>query len=144
MRAEWFNQVIATDASTEGLGVVAARHPASELLSGDLSAIACVDWRTIISYQWRDTEHINVLELRALSTAVRWALSSPTSIGRRLFLLSDSLVVIGAVNKGRSSSQQLLRRLRFLSALLLASGMRLFLRWLPSELNPADGPSREF
>jgi hypothetical protein len=114
------------------------------LAAAELSMIADINWRTIVSSPWRDAEHINVLELRALSTALRWTLSRPSSIGQRLLLFSDSMVVIGAVNKGRSSSQQLLRRLRFLSALLMASGIRLFLRWLPSEINPADGPSRAF
>src|SRR4051812_22284814 len=88
-----------------------------------------------------DAEHINVLEARALSTAVRWVLSHPLSMGRRLLALSDSQVVIGAVNKGRSSSQQLLRCLRGVSALLLASGVRLVLQWVPSASNPADEPS---
>jgi hypothetical protein len=46
------------------------------------------------------------------------------------------------LRKGRSSSPLLLRRLRAISAWLLASGLRLLLYWTPSEDNPADEPSR--
>jgi hypothetical protein len=77
--------------------------------------------------------------------AVSWYLSlSQSSSHHRVALLTDSMVVAGAVTKGRSSSPDLLRRLRSLAALQLASGLRLFLRWIPSASNPADGPSRFF
>jgi hypothetical protein len=99
-------------------------------------------WRTIVSSAWRREEHINCLELRALNTAVRWTLSFPDSIRSRLVVLTDSMVVLGAVTKGRSSSPDLLRRLRSLSSLLLASGLTLSLCWVPTHLNPADEPSR--
>lgn len=100
-------------------------------------------WGIIAASRWRDNnEHINSLELRAAATAVRWSLSYPSSLGRKLFLFSDSQVAIGSLSKGRSSSPLLLRRLRAISASLLASGLRLLLYWIPSELNPADEPSR--
>jgi hypothetical protein len=99
-------------------------------------------WSTIVSSRWSQREHINVLELRALTTAIRWALSHPHSLARRLLLFSDSSVVVFSVSKGRSSSFQILRRLRYLSAMVLAAGLQLFVRWLPSSSNPADGPSR--
>jgi hypothetical protein len=69
-------------------------------------------------------------------------MSFRSAVGKRVLVLSDSQVVIGAVTKGRSSSPQLLRRLRTVSALVLAGGIRLSVRWVPSEFNPADGPSR--
>ena len=102
-------------------------------------------WRTIVSAPWRAADdHINVLELRAVSTAVRWALSSPASIRTRVLLLSDSTVCVFSLLKGRSSSPLLRPRLRGISALLLAAGVTLMPRWVPSALNPADGPSRRF
>jgi ribonuclease HI len=101
-------------------------------------------WHTVAASRWRKEEHINVLELRALCTALRWVLSFRSAIGKRVLVLSDSQVVVGAVMKGRSSSPQLLRRLRALSALVLAGGVRLSVRWVRSELNPADEPSRRF
>jgi hypothetical protein len=99
-------------------------------------------WASIVSHEWRRHEHINVLELRALRTAVQWAISNRFSCRRRLLALSDSSVVVGAASKGRSSSSPLNRRLRSLAALLLASGIQLSVCWLPSGSNPADRPSR--
>lgn len=146
--AQWFERVVASDASSVGLGVVATSHEppiphAAVVLPDEAAAVAqSCDWHTIVSSRWRKEEHINVLELRALSTAVRWVMSFRSAVGKRVLVLSDSQVVVGAVTKGRSSSPQLLRRLRTLSALLLAGGVRLSLCWVPSELNPADEPSR--
>jgi len=150
MDMPWFDRLVATDASTDGLGVVAARVP-HDRITGVASLPPVSDappsttdcrWSTIVSSPWREPEHINVLEIRAISTAVRWALSSPASIRRRLVVLCDSQVAVFAISKGRSSSFQILRRLRYLSALVLASGMQLLLRWIPSAANPADGASR--
>jgi hypothetical protein len=132
---------VAVDASSVGLGVVTARLPPGDVCPHVLSP-ADFSWSTIVSTPWRESEHINSLELRAISTAVRWALKSPDSIASRLIVFSDSQVAVFSSNKGRSSSHLLLRRLRPLAACLLSSGLRLLLRWIPSEDNPADGPSR--
>ena len=133
------------------MGIVAASLPASQtssLASGPpvSDPPPSIDhvrhWATLVSSPWSAPEHINVLELRSVSTAVRWALSSPHSIGHRLLCLSDSQVVVFAISKGRSSSFELLRRLRYLSSLVLAAGLHLVMRWIPSAANPADQPSR--
>ena len=149
LSADWFPKVVATDACETGFGVVASRTVSPPLSLGrsaaeQAAAAAAVNhkWSTIISAHWRDEEHINVFELRALSIGIRWVCSHPSSAQRRLWLLSDSSVVVGAVSKGRSSSPSLLRRLRQLSAWLLASGLQLRVTYIPSELNPADEPSR--
>jgi hypothetical protein len=173
----FFDRVLASDASSTGLGVTATRAGA---LSGEVPTIAgllpqrpapppstqrgtgepssCAlprppslpapldagnIWQTLVSVPWRRAgDHINVLELRAVHTAVRWVISSPASISTRLLLLSDSTVCVFSLLKGRSSSPQLLPRLRTISALLLAAGLSLVPRWVPTDLNPADGPSR--
>jgi hypothetical protein len=49
-----------------------------------------------------------------------------------------------AVCKGRANSKHLLPSLRHICALSLATGCRLHCRWLPSQLNVADLPSRGF
>ena len=103
-----------------------------------------VRWAPIVAARWQRAEHINVLELRALHTAVKWVISHPHSTGSRVSVLSDSTVVIGAVRKGRSSSRPLLRRLRALSAWVMGAGLQLDLDWVPTEFNPADEPSRRF
>jgi hypothetical protein len=103
-------------------------------------------WTEVISSRWDREEHINSLEMRACYTAIRWSLarssSDGTAINSRLLILSDSSTAIGALSKGRSSSPVVLRRCRTVAAFLLASGLRLHLRWVPTEWNPADGPSR--
>jgi hypothetical protein len=141
--AAWFDRVIATDASEAGLGVVATKTAANTLLASGCDPTSAT-WSTIVSSRWRRSpEHINILEARALCTAVRWALSFPNSVCRRLLALSDSQVVVFSVSKGRSSSFSLLRRLRYLASLLLASGLLLVMRWIPSAANPADSASRD-
>jgi reverse transcriptase-like protein len=148
----WFDRILSTDASESGMGVVVARASDQEMDTvASLPKIPSkpidtspLHWSTIVSTPWSKKEHINVLEVRALSTAVRWAISRPASLGCRLLSLSDSQVVVFAVSKGRSSSFQILRRLRYLSSMLLAGGLRLLMRWIPSTANPADAPSRRY
>ena len=106
------------------------------------SAVADAPWRTIVSKPWGNIEHVNTLEVRAALLGVHHALSYPSSICSRLFLLVDSTVAFFSLWKGRSSSPSLLLPLRMVSAALLASGMALLPGWLPSEDNPADAPSR--
>lgn len=106
------------------------------------STVASSAWRTIISSPWSGEEHINTLELRAALLAIHWVLSYPSSVNTRVFLLLDSTVAFFSIWKGRSSSPALLLVLRKLSALIMASGLLILPGWLPSELNPADAPSR--
>ena len=162
LSAPFFDRVVATDASHTGMGVAAACSSTREclelaaqagLLPDDGSswrapvAVGFVNvhrWSVIVAHRWVfGGEHINVLELRALITGLRWVLSFPSSIGCRVVLLIDSSVVVGAVSKGRSSSFPLLVLLRRLSALCLAGGLFVQAVWIPSESNPADGPSRQ-
>jgi len=100
-------------------------------------------WRTIVADRWSRSEDIHLLELRALHTGVRWAASHRDIIGCRLSMLCDNESVIGAVMKGRSSKRPLLQRLRALNALVLSAGLQLDVEYIPTELNPADGPSRQ-
>ena len=161
--ASWWSQVVAVDASDWGLGVKAAASSVEDLVSLVVDAgkipnapaeplrvvdfVADRQWTTIVGSPWlfpelAAAEHIGVREARAFTTGIRWVLSHPSSIDRRIVMLSDSTNVVGAVSKGRSSSFQLLRCLRRISALLLAGGLRVSVVWVPTESNPADEPSR--
>jgi hypothetical protein len=82
--------------------------------------------------------------MRAASTAIRWMLSHPKSINKRVMMMNDSQVTVGVMSKGRTSSHILLRRMRSISAHILASGIEVYTRWIPSQLNPADKPSRKY
>lgn len=160
----WFPDTLATDASSNGLGVVAIHADVDDMAAAaaeplrlpepdgpgppqphpSLLPVLASRSRVLVSARWRDPEHINILELRAVHTALRWAASRPAGLDSRILLLVDSAVCAYALNKGRSSSRQVLRRLRTLAALVLACGLRLFTRWIPSASNPADAPSRRF
>ena len=106
------------------------------------STVTAAPWTTIISRRWIYPEHINALELRAVVLVLHWLVTHTTSLGRRALMLLDSQVAHYALTKGRSSAPALLPILRKASALQLAGGVTLSTAWLPSELNPADEPSR--
>ncbi len=59
--APWFDRVVATDASSAGQGVVAAKSDVADSVTSaeqaaDLAESA--DWRVIVSAPWRRAEHI--------------------------------------------------------------------------------------
>jgi hypothetical protein len=99
-------------------------------------------WQTIVSSRWKRAEHINSLEATSLRSAVRWIRGHSDVVGRRVLILSDSAVVVAATTKGRSSSRLLLMHCRLTAAFVLSCGLRLFIHWIPSEVNPADDASR--
>jgi hypothetical protein len=114
-----------------------------QLMYSDIyDGLASCHWSVIMSKAWVHEEHINLLELRAVLLALHWILSYPSSITSRAYCLVDSAVTFFSIWKGRSSSPLLLLLIRKINALLLASGIGLLCGWIPSEYNPADGPSR--
>eukprot|EP00959_Pyramimonas_sp_CCMP1952_P050414 1053443-Pyramimonas_sp.AAC.1 len=58
-------------------------------------------------------------------------------------MLGDNLGLILSLSKGRCRDPRLLMLHRKAAAWALATKSRFVCRWLPSELNPADGPSRK-
>ena len=60
----------------------------------------------------------------------------------RVLIMVDSMAALGIISKGRSSSPVLLRLSRQLAAVSLAFGLLLFVRYIPLQANPSDGPSR--
>lgn len=60
-----------------------------------------------------------------------------------IFAYNDNMTTVSIVQKGRCRSLSLNRTLRRLSALCALQGTRLAIDYLYSELNPADGPSRD-
>ena len=67
---------------------------------------------------------------------------SKAAHGRKVLVLMDSMAALGVIGKGRSSSPPLLRLARQRAAYELAFDIYLTVRYIPSEVNPADGPSR--
>lgn len=99
-------------------------------------------WKIAKGWKWHKPAHINVLELEAVYHAVKWRARSLRVVRKRFLHLVDSLVVLGVVSKGRTSSKRLFPCLHRLNILLLALHAFPVLGWVLTDLNPADEPSR--
>ena len=100
-------------------------------------------WRLLFKGNWKDVEHNNVLELRTVVQVLRHLARNSNCWRRRVLVMTDSLVSLGVLSKGRSSARALLHLARVAASVQLAFGILLYLRWVPSERNVADGPSRQ-
>lgn len=80
-------------------------------------------WYPVMAHPYHDSEHINLLEVRAAHLTLRWRCRSPARIGSRFFHLLDSQVALAVLCKGRSSSYKMNRVLRRVGALTVAAGM---------------------
>ena len=99
-------------------------------------------WRVALSYRWKHEQHINVLELSAVLDCLRHFLKSGRFLNKRVLVLLDSQVSLGVLSKGRSSSSSLNAVLVRIAALCRFANVTAVFGWVPSEGNPADGPSR--
>ena len=100
-------------------------------------------WKTVASWQWHgQSEHINALELRAVLTTIKWWVQHKQVSNSRILHLTDSLVVLHSLSRGRSSSRKLRRTINRLNAFLLAANLHPVWTYVHTSLNPADGPSR--
>ena len=100
-------------------------------------------WKTVTGWRWSSSkEHINVLEMRATLTALRWRLERRGSLNTKFVHLLDSLVCLHSLSRGRSSSLKLKRSLLRINALLLATHSSAVWAYVHTKDNPADAPSR--
>ena len=100
-------------------------------------------WRTICGWTWsQQAEHINVLELRAVLTALRWRIERKGITHSKFVHLVDSLVCLHALSRGRSSSRKLKRTLLRINSLLLATNSHVLWAYVNTKDNPANAPSR--
>ena len=100
-------------------------------------------WRVVTGWKWRgQKEHINSLELRAVLTSMRWRIQHRGQVGYRFLHLTDSLVVLHSLSRGRSSSRKLRSSLSRINALLLCSSSQALWGYVHTAQNPADKPSR--
>lgn len=100
-------------------------------------------WNIVSGWKWtKKGDHINVLEMRAILTALRWRICHQQHIGCRMIHLTDSLVCLHSLTRGRSSSRKLRRTLSKINALLLASSCQALWAYVHTDQNPADRPSR--
>ena len=99
-------------------------------------------WSLVYAGKWREQEHITVQEMRTAVGLLRHLARSRQCWNRRVLILMDSMAALGVISKGRSSSPPLLRLARQAASICLIYGIQLMARYIPSEVNPADGPSR--
>lgn len=100
-------------------------------------------WRVITGWKWHSkSEHINALELRAILTTMKWRIAHQGVVNSRFLHLTDSLVCLHALSRGRSSSRKLRRILSKINSLTLVSCCHPFWGYVHTSQNPADRPSR--
>ena len=75
-------------------------------------------WKVFLSYKWKQSGHINVLEAVAVLDLLRKLARSPSEARLRRLLLVDNQSVLGVLARGRSSSQALQAPLTRIAALL--------------------------
>jgi hypothetical protein len=100
-------------------------------------------WVTTDQVRWRYDEVIHNLEARMVVRAAT-QLTNVCLPGDHAVILCDNLAVVLAMSRRRSKDFHLLRYTRQLAAISLASQITFHIRWIASETNPADLPSRHF
>ncbi len=100
------------------------------------------DFRHVLSVRAREIEHSWVLELNAALLLLRWLSRAVRHHFRRHLILLDAKAIIGALQKGRSSSRKLGRLLQRVGAYTLACDFAPRFLYVPTEDMPADAPSR--
>lgn len=94
--------------------------------------------------QWRRGAHINELEMEALFLALKHTKSSASFSHKHGLYGLDSAVALGVLRKGRSSSRRLNFVARRICAVILLGDLWPAYFWTPTDLQPADEPSRPY
>eukprot|EP00438_Fugacium_kawagutii_P001410 Skav219710 [mRNA] locus=scaffold776:167537:175718:- [translate_table: standard] len=78
-------------------------------------------WKIVTGWRWANRkEHINGLELRAALTALKWRIVHQQHLKCRFIHLTDSLVALHCLSRGRSSSRRLRLRAQRLTVRALS------------------------
>ena len=101
-------------------------------------------WEESFSQRLVFEEHITLKEGRAFLKQFRRAVVDVSQHDSRTLFLVDNMGLALSISKGRATDYCLLQICRRAAALSLASGIHPALRWIPSELNVSDEPSRRF
>lgn len=102
------------------------------------------NWRTVVKFKWREPgEHISELELRTALSMLKWRLRSARHQGTKFLHLMDSAASIGVLTKKRSSAHVMQRVAAKYALLEIAGHVWSVFGFVRSDVNPADGPSRE-
>ena len=91
---------------------------------------------------WRYKEGILVLESRAALKGLKRILMTRHGHDMRQLLLCDNMACVLCFERGRCKNYAVLNILREYCAFCLAKNVSVTVRWIPSELNISDEPSR--
>lgn len=101
-------------------------------------------WEPKLWGKWEFTAGILELEARALVKSLRRIALSVFGSDIRQLLLADNMAVVLSFDRFRSRNYRLLKQIRVFTSYLLARNISATVRWIPSELNNSDEPSRLF
>ena len=101
-------------------------------------------WNTVFSTRLKHEEAIHMKEVRAINWCIRRGSKDLRAHNSRRLVLCDDMSVALSFERKRAHVYPLLRQVRLFSALGLTAGTHHSIRWIPSELNPSDLPSRRF
>ena len=80
------------------------QQPAPKSLSvSQQSVVDAVPWKVIREFEFSESSHVNLQEIRAAKAALRYSVQDSLA-SERLINLTDSRVALGAIGKGRSSA----------------------------------------
>ena len=105
-------------------------------------AMADREWSVVGRHRWRQAASMPVNEARATLYAVKHMLRCCANHSLRHVVFSDSMTATCAISRGRAKSFGLRRVCQQIGSLLLVTGSQLVVRWIASEFNAADSPSR--
>lgn len=149
-------EVVCTDACmTGGTGVHCSKRPeevrelfrtagswASALQAPAPSFFLSPGWKVGLRCQFTRAAHITCLESRVVGLAVQRAVRKRSRRKKRCLYFGDNQASLGSMRKRRSSSWGLLVPCRRVAACSLFAGLRLVHRYVPTDRNGADAPSR--
>ena len=100
-------------------------------------------WKSLFSVHWRESSHINFLEMKMILLSLLWKTRVPSAVGKRWLHLEDSMVCLYILSKGRTSSHLLQPICRQIGAVQIAMSSTLLHAHVGSAENPTDAASRQ-
>ena len=108
-----------------------------------LEVVEASGWIDVASGRWRHrNENIIVLESRALTRGIEILASTQRLFRKRCVALVDNMAAALSFERRRSRNFLVLTCIRKLAGLCLALDLSVTVRWIPSEINVSDRPSR--
>jgi hypothetical protein len=142
MALEKFAEVPTLDSVVDGVDLNHIKHGVTPPDFASSTIGDASDWVTLCALPYHFVEPMHVLEARSVVWSLRNLFKVSVHHHKRRLLLSDNFSAVFAFARGRACDPRLLRQVRRAGALIGAVGSRVTFRWIVSEANPADGPSR--